>query len=472
MSDTNHRTSVFLGLQDHLSPGLRRITGEVNRTAGAFARLGSRTAGGLGGGLTMGLRGLSGAAGLGTRALLGLGRAAGSVVGGGLRAMTSAVRTTVGVVAGLTRTTLALGTALGGLAAVGAFKGIMAGAGREAQFKSLQSIEGSADRARQSMQDLKKIAAQPGIGLDEAIQGYSGLRAVKAPSGLAKGLISELGNAVATNAGGPEQLLQVLRGVQQTFGKGKIQAEELNQQILEAAPMVRQAIEKAFGTGDAEKITAILEKRGLTVQQFWERVLVQMRQLPRAGDGAKNALENVGIAGRELAITFGQGFLGDDGAKRIGSLGKWLESLDPIAKRLGQSLRRVFDRVSDAAGRMVGQFKLAWRALQAGDAAGLGRMNQGMVLLAEGVQKGATWLRVMGARAQQAGRQVGKLSGDFAATWRALHGGQAEGAGSGLGGKLAAGLTSGIRAAQGLLAGGVGAMGEAAGRGLAQLVES
>jgi tape measure domain-containing protein len=298
----------------------------------------------------------------------------------------------------------------------------MAGAGREAQVKSLQSIEGSAARAMKSLKDLKAIAAQPGIGFDEAIQGYSSLRAVRAPSGLAKSMISEMGNAVALNSGGPEDMKNALRGVSQTFGKGKIQAEEL-MQILEPAPMIRQAIEKAFGTANSEDLQAMMKRDAMSVTQFWERVVAQMRKLPRAGDGAKNALENVGIAAKELVIVFGQGFMGNDFTAKISAVGAWIGSLEPLARRAGEVLRRVFDQVTDAGGRMAGQFKAAWQALKAGDSNTLSRLSQGSVLLAEGAQKGAAWLQEMGQRAVGAGRQALKFAGDFATAWQMLSGG-------------------------------------------------
>lgn len=389
-----HKTSVFLGLTDRMSPGLRRISGNANRLTTALARVGTVGGGAMSTGLRAGMAGLSG-----------ISRGATGAIG----VLTRLGRTAM-FVAGL------LATVGGGLA----FKGLMAGANRQAAAMGLANIEGGARRAASAMADLKKIAKGPGINLEDALAGYGSLRAVRAPGGLAKGLIAEMGNAVAVAGGGAEELQAVLRGVVQTFGKGVIAAEELNQQILEPAPMIRRAIEAAFGSANTEKIAKEMKRRGLTVTQFWERVLVQMRKLPRAGDGAKNAIENVGIALNELAVSFGQGLLGRTGAGAIGKLAEWIEGLAPLAQKMGAGVRRGIDIVLASLSRLQFNFKLAWMAMKLGWTFVLPVLDQRMVLLAEAVQ----WLtdRLPGLSGGLRGvwRNVVQLSKDFATAWREI----------------------------------------------------
>lgn len=343
MATQQSQVRVVLTVLDQSTATLRRASSE-------FARLGSTVQASLGGAARAGLSAFGGAA-----------------------------RLALGTVRTLTTATLALGAATAYAGARFTQGAVTMAAAREAQEAGLRSIVGSSQAATAALSELQRVAKLPGIGFEQALGAFNQMVAVGTDAKLAIDLIAEFGNAVSLAGGGPEQLEMALRGVSQMMGKGAVSAEELNQQILEQAPIVRRAIQAAWGTADPEVITKRLAATGTSVQEFWRRTLAEMRKLPRAGNGAQNALDNLKIAFDELKIAFGKGFMGPDFSARIDQLSAWLDQMAPQARELGARLREMVDRVVARLPALLAQLREIWGELARGDWQALGARLGGLV---------------------------------------------------------------------------------------------
>lgn len=398
MAETRHTTSIALSVLDQATRTLRRVQSEFSRTRQAADRMGTGARSAFGGVARFGLSAFTSA----SRVALG---AATSLARGGLGLIGSAGMAALSVTKRLATATLALGLAITLTTAQVTRSSVEMAANRQAQEKGLQNILGSAEATAFVLDQLKAIGRLPGISFDQAISGFSALSSVNVDVDLAIGLIAEFGNAVALSGGSVEELSFALRGLSQMFGKGKVSAEELNQQILEQAPIIRRAIQAAWGTADTEAITKRLEKQKLTVTDFWSRTLAEMRKLPRAGDGAKNALENLSISFSEMRIAAGRGFMTGGFSGQLAALTEWVEQMTPTAERLGMAFRQIFDQGLARLPELVAMV----RELAGGDFLGLAKRTDQPLLF--GALLGLEKAKPM---AQQAFDEL--LSGD----WQAL----------------------------------------------------
>lgn len=138
-----------------------------------------------------------------------------------------------------------------------------------------------------SLETVKKIAKLPGIGLEEAAQSSITFASVKFAADLSTKAVMEFGNALVRSGKGKEELAGIATAFAQMKGKGGVMAEEVNQ-IAERLPMIRDLMQKAFGTSDTE----VLQKKGISADQFLEKIVQQMEKMPRVSSGFKNSMEN------------------------------------------------------------------------------------------------------------------------------------------------------------------------------------
>lgn len=170
--------------------------------------------------------------------------------------------------------------------------------------RGLEAITGSADEAGVQLQRLTKIAKLPGIGFQEAIQGSIRLQAVGFSAEQAERALVQFSNAVALTGGGRDELNRITVQLGQLSAKGKVLSQDLKP-IIEAGPAVGRALKEAFGTVNAEDIQAL----GLTSEEFLDRLVKQLEQLPRAAGGARNTLENFSDALFRASAAIGDAIL-------------------------------------------------------------------------------------------------------------------------------------------------------------------
>ena len=153
----------------------------------------------------------------------------------------------------------------------------------------LNAVSGSAEATEAQLVRLREVSKLPGLGFPEAIQGSVALQAAGFSADLAERSLMGFGNALVSVGRGKQDLDGVIRALTQIVGKGKVSAEEINQ-IAERLPQIRQIMKDAFGTADTEQI----QKMGLEVEVFVEKIVTELEKLPKVTGGARNALENLG----------------------------------------------------------------------------------------------------------------------------------------------------------------------------------
>ncbi|MFZ4483738.1 MAG: tape measure protein [Chthoniobacterales bacterium] len=226
------------------------------------------------------------------------------MAGGGTKTFASGVRSLGAASAGLSTVVTGVAAAYATLIAVMVGEGLNASpmaANFDALELALRGVEGSAKGAEAAMKRVKNLAREPGLGFQEATQGYLGLRRSGMSQGFSEQILRQFGNANALGGGGKDHLSRVLLAVQQMNTKPYLQGEELNQ-LTEAGIPAYKIMTDLFGTADTED----LKRNGVTSQQAIAAIVAQLEKLPRAGNGAKNSIENLSDAVAFARIEFGK----------------------------------------------------------------------------------------------------------------------------------------------------------------------
>jgi tape measure domain-containing protein len=244
--------------------------------------------------------------------------------------------------------TAALAVATAGLAsmgvvAAGAFAAMKEGAAFENLQISLKAVEGNANSASEAMKRLKEIAKMPGIGLEEAVRGYTGLRRNNFGADDSERLIKAAGNANAYAGGSVQTFESMMRAFTQIASKPQLSGEELMQLNDAGLPATRMITEK-FGTADGGE----LKKMNVTSAMAIQALIEAMEDLPKVAGGSQNALDNFNDAIKFAVVDFGQALntsfmpiLNDVG----GALSKLVE--EGYFKELGESFASLTMNLTD-----------------------------------------------------------------------------------------------------------------------------
>lgn len=275
----------------------------------------------------------------------------------------------------------------------------------DALRQGLTAMMGSAEKANKEYAKLVDLSTKPGVGFQEAIRLSLGLQAASMSADTARSAVEEFSNAVALAGGGKDRLEYVSIALTQiATANGKAIGQEIRQ-LQQHVPQIRQVLKKAFGTADSEE----LGKMGIGSEEFFRRVLAEMRKMPRAATSLRNDLDNLSDAWTR--------FLYGTGASGKGGIGGGI--------RLITGALNAFNRYNEVTHGAAGATVLWGTAttILAGT----------LLTAAYGVKKlRDMWLEVAGAANVAAGAQA-----------------RAAGAGAGAGGSAAAGKGGGIIAGVG-----------------------
>lgn len=205
-----------------------------------------------------------------------------------------------------------------GTAAISAFAKI------DSLNRGLDSMTGSSSATTKRVSELLEVSKLPGLGFEEAVQGDIRLRAVGISAKLAKDVMLQFGNAIATTGGGKIELGTVLTQLSQMSSKGKVLAEDLKP-ILNASPLVAKAIKDMFGTVDSESVSAKLKAMGKDSNDFIKMLVDKLSELPRVTGGIGNAIETTGDSVKISLSAIGEGI--DKAFDVTGKLNAFGESL-------------------------------------------------------------------------------------------------------------------------------------------------
>ena len=153
---------------------------------------------------------------------------------------------------------------------------------------ALQSQTGSAAKASEELQKLTEVSRNPGLGLEQSVRASIRLQSVGIAADEARGIITQLGNAIASTGGTAQEFDSVTRQFAQMISKGKLLQEDISI-ISENMPVVSQLMQKAFGTSNVEA----LRDMGIGAKEFVTQITAAASELPRVGGGIKNNLANV-----------------------------------------------------------------------------------------------------------------------------------------------------------------------------------
>lgn len=225
----------------------------------------------------------------------------------------------------------------GALATLSVYSGRQA-AEFDALVRALNAVEGSADSAKTRMKELAEVAKLPGLGFEEAIQGYlqltrGGMSGDQAVRALLAG-----GNANALMGGGRAELEPIMRAFMQMSLTGNVQGNDLLQ-LSNAGIPAQKILQEKYGTFDGGKLSG----KGVTGAMAVETIIQALEKMPKAGDSAKNAIENVEMALRMAVIGIGDGVNAH---------------LLPIVKSAGEALGKltdagVFQDFGDTLGTLI-----------------------------------------------------------------------------------------------------------------------
>lgn len=166
---------------------------------------------------------------------------------------------------------------------------------------TMQDAGRSTQEATAELEALRKAAEAPGLDFEQAVKGSIRLQNVGFAAEDARGILTELANAVALTGGTAQELDGVTRQFAQMISKGRILQEDLVI-IQENMPAISKAMEEAFGTRSAER----LRELGVTAEDFIKGVTQQFTELPRVSGGIKNSLVNLFVGLKLEAARLGE----------------------------------------------------------------------------------------------------------------------------------------------------------------------
>ena len=176
----------------------------------------------------------------------------------------------------------------------------------------LVSITGSAAAATEQYQRLVQVSRLPGINIENSLRATLQLQALGKSGEDAAEVIREFGNALALSGTAPRELNQVVNAIRQMSGEGKILQEDIAILTTRVAALVPH-LKEAFGGTRAKDVREFFDALGVDESQQADRflriVLDRLKELPRAGNTAANAIENLGDTTQRLQAAIGANFL-------------------------------------------------------------------------------------------------------------------------------------------------------------------
>ena len=177
--------------------------------------------------------------------------------------------------------------------------------------KSLEVISGSTTAANAQFERLVKVARLPGLNLNEAIRASVQLQAIGTSGEDAAKQIEQFGNALALGGGNAQQLGEVVNAIRQMSAEGKILQEDLAIMTTRVATLT-PILKETFGGTRAEDVRNYYESIGKADQQaelFLQTMTQALTELPRAGETAANAIENLSDTFERTQSSIGTHFL-------------------------------------------------------------------------------------------------------------------------------------------------------------------
>lgn len=177
---------------------------------------------------------------------------------------------------------------------------IFAGAKSFKDFATIERMEKGLELYGETLQDVRRIAKEPGVGVFDGTKALVGLRAVRLESGLAERAVKSFANAIAGAGGESSDLEPALFNLKQFKATQNINTVDLRQ-LANRIPQTMEVLEKQFGTADPAKLNQ------LGIDKFIEGFVSGLEKLPKVSGGANMALEQLGDSATFFSATLGKG---------------------------------------------------------------------------------------------------------------------------------------------------------------------
>ena len=187
-----------------------------------------------------------------------------------------------------------------------------AAANLERMRVGLVSITGSHAAAIKEYERAVQVSRQPGINIENYLRASLQLQALGKSGEETTEIIREFGNALALSGTPPRELNQVVNAIRQMSGEGKILQEDIAILTTRVASLVPN-LKAAFGGTRAEDVREFFDALGVDeseqADRFLRIVLDRLKELPRAGETASNAIENLSDTTQRVQAVVGANFL-------------------------------------------------------------------------------------------------------------------------------------------------------------------
>ena len=178
--------------------------------------------------------------------------------------------------------------------------------------KSLNTISDSAEEANKQYERLIEVSRLPGLNLSQALRASVQLQAIGKSGEEAANTITQFGNALALGGGSARDLSQITNAIRQMSAEGKILQEDLSIMTTRIAVLV-PILKDAFGGTRAKDVRDYFDSFNVPASEqatkFLEIVLAELGKLPRAGETAANAIENLGDTAERTQAAIGSHLL-------------------------------------------------------------------------------------------------------------------------------------------------------------------
>ena len=176
----------------------------------------------------------------------------------------------------------------------------------------LQAVSGSAEKAGQDMDFVRRMAGAAGVDVVEAGRAFLGLSAATkgtAVEGEATRAVFEAVTISMAKAGKSSADTQnALNALAQMAGKGKVQMEELRGQLGEALPGALNAAAKGLGI-TTQELTNLVEQGQITAEDLFPALTAGLNELYGGAAGAQTLtqeLANVKNAFVDMSASIGE----------------------------------------------------------------------------------------------------------------------------------------------------------------------
>ena len=226
---------------------------------------------------------------------------------------------------------------------------------------SFKAIGAGASGANQALSESRRIALGLGSSIITVREGFQKLAPVILSSGGNLGDVSKVVESLSSRFAAfglnADQSRRVLNGVIQAFAKGKLQAEELTQQISEADPAFKIDLAKAAKTaglsvnGTTAELEALVKAGKITAEQLTRLIpLISKSELLFGKLGSSGASAIAALEAGNVTITQVQANLGTLNQLNLEKFAKLAEPLVILFLRAQASVTDFITRILELEG--------------------------------------------------------------------------------------------------------------------------